>query len=150
MYLGSDILSWWHKRLLLWKPSYWRCLWVSYVCVWVCKYFIHTYINSSVFVIHHTVVCLPTGPWPHPKRVFHGVRASVSFNLQHPLFSLRSSRSCLHLLPRLYTTSILPSIFPSITCFRRQFVCVCLYILFKKICRLTFLETEVSVINYTN
>jgi len=33
-----------------------------------------------------------------------------------------SSSSCLLLLPRLTATSILPSIFPSITCFRRQFL----------------------------
>ena len=35
---------------------------------------------------------------------------------------LRSSSSCLRLLPLLPVTSILPSIFPSITCFRRQFL----------------------------
>ena len=37
-------------------------------------------------------------------------------------FSLRSSSACLHLLPRLPVTSILPSIFPSITCFVKQFL----------------------------
>jgi hypothetical protein len=46
-----------------------------------------------------------------------------SFNLQYPLFSLRSSSSCLHLLLHLPVTSILLSVFPSITCFRRQFLC---------------------------
>jgi len=35
--------------------------------------------------------------------------------------SSRSSSSCLRLLPRLVVTSIQPSIFLSITCFRRQF-----------------------------
>jgi hypothetical protein len=39
-----------------------------------------------------------------------------------PSFSLRLPSSHLHLLPRLPITSVLPSIFPSITCFRRQFV----------------------------
>jgi hypothetical protein len=51
------------------------------------------------------------------------VRSSASsFNLQYRLFSLRSSSSCLRLLPRLTVISILPSSFPSITCFIRQFV----------------------------
>ena len=48
-------------------------------------------------------------------------RASY-FYFQQPLFSLRSSSSCLRLLPRLPVTSILPSIFLSITCCRRQFL----------------------------
>jgi hypothetical protein len=39
-----------------------------------------------------------------------------------PIFSLRSPSSFLRLLPRLPVTSILPSMFPSITCLRRQFV----------------------------
>ena len=38
------------------------------------------------------------------------------------VFPLRSSSSCLPILPRLSVTSILPSIFPSLTCFRRQFL----------------------------
>ena len=48
-------------------------------------------------------------------------RAS-SFNWQYPLLSLRSSSSFLRLLPRLLVTSFCPFIFPSITCFRRQFL----------------------------
>ena len=48
-------------------------------------------------------------------------RAS-SFKWQYPLLSLRSSSSFLRLLPRLLVTSISPFIFPSITCFRRQFL----------------------------
>jgi hypothetical protein len=66
-------------------------------------------------------VRLMTGPRPLPSRVAHRVRSSVSsFNLQYPLFSLRSISSLLHLLRRLPVTCILPSIFPSITCFKRQ------------------------------
>jgi len=50
------------------------------------------------------------------------VRSSASyFNFQYPLLSLRSSSSSLRLLPRLPVTSVLHSIFPSITWFRRQF-----------------------------
>jgi hypothetical protein len=51
------------------------------------------------------------------------VRSSASsFNFQYFLFSLRSSSSCLRLLPRLLIIYLLPSNFPSITCFRRQFL----------------------------
>jgi hypothetical protein len=58
------------------------------------------------------------------KRFLHTVRSSASsFNYQHPLVSLRSSSSCLRLHPCLPFTSIVPSICPSITCFRRQFLC---------------------------
>jgi hypothetical protein len=45
-----------------------------------------------------------------------------SFDLQHPLVSLRSTSSCLLLLPRLRITHILPSIFPATTCLRRVFL----------------------------
>ena len=44
-----------------------------------------------------------------------------SFKWEYPLLSLRSS-SFLRLLPHLLVTSIFPFIFPSITCFRRQFL----------------------------
>jgi hypothetical protein len=37
-------------------------------------------------------------------------------------FLLRLCSSCVRLILRLPVTSILPSIFPSITCFRRQFL----------------------------
>ena len=71
----------------------------------------------------HSVFCLTTGPKPPPKRFFHIVRSRASsFKWEYPLLSLRSSRSFLRLLPRLLVTSISPFIFPSITCFRRQFL----------------------------
>jgi len=58
-----------------------------------------------------------TGPQPLPKRVLHRVRSSAScFSVQSLLVSLKSSSSCLRLLPCLSVTSIIPSIFPSITC----------------------------------
>ena len=65
-----------------------------------------------------------TGPKPPLKRFLHIVwsRAS-SFKWQYPLLSLRSSSSFLRLLPRLIVICISPFIFPSITCFRRQFLC---------------------------
>jgi hypothetical protein len=61
--------------------------------------------------------CLTTGPQPLP----HTSRSGAStINLHYPVVSLRSSSSCLRLLPRLLVTLTLPSIFPLITCFRRQ------------------------------
>jgi len=79
-------------------------------------------VSSFLYVIH-PAVCLTSGPQFLSKPVLHAVRNSASSsNLQYPLFSLRSSGSSLRLLPRLPITSILPSIFPSITCFRRQFL----------------------------
>jgi len=69
------------------------------------------------------VFCLTTGPMPPPKRCRHIVRSRASsFKWEYPLLSLRSSSSFLRLLPRLLATSISRFIFPSITCFRRQFL----------------------------
>jgi len=71
----------------------------------------------------HSVFCLTTGPKPPPKRCLHIVRSRASsFKWEYLLLSLRSSSSFLRLLPRLLVTSISPFIFPSITCFRRQFL----------------------------
>jgi hypothetical protein len=47
------------------------------------------------------------------------LRSNASyFSFQYPLVSLRPSSSCLRLLRCLHVTSILPSIFRSITCFK--------------------------------
>ena len=71
----------------------------------------------------HSVFCLTTGPKPPPKRCLHIVRSRASsFKWEYPLLTLRSSSSFLRLLPHLLATSISPFIFPSITCFRRQFL----------------------------
>jgi hypothetical protein len=71
----------------------------------------------------HSVFCLTTGPKPFPKQFLHIVRSRASsFKWEYPFLSLRSSSSFLRLLPRLLVTSISPFIFPSITCFRRQFL----------------------------
>ena len=77
------------------------------------------YIHHQYYYHHrHHHVCLTTGP----KRVLRRVKYSASFlNFQYLLVS-RSFSSCLCLLPCLPITYILPSIFPSIMCFRRQFL----------------------------
>jgi hypothetical protein len=68
-------------------------------------------------------VWLTTVPKPLPKRFLHTDWYRVSyFKWEYPLLSLMSSNSFLRLLPRLLVTSISPFIFPSITCFRRQFL----------------------------
>jgi hypothetical protein len=75
-----------------------------------------------IFSFIHSVICLTTGPKPLPKRFLHIVRSRASsFKWEYPHLSLRSSSSFLRLRPRLLVTSISPFIFPSITCFRRQF-----------------------------
>jgi len=81
------------------------------------------YIHSFTHSFIHSLFCLTTGPKPPPKWFLHTVRSRASsFKWEYPLLSLRSSNSFLHLLPRLLATSISPFIFPSITCFRRQFL----------------------------
>jgi hypothetical protein len=66
-----------------------------------------------------SVICQATGPKPLPKRFLHLMRSRASsFKLEYPLLSPGSSSNFLRLLPRLLFTSI----FPSITCFRRQFL----------------------------
>ena len=78
-----------------------------------------TFIHSFI----HSVFCLTTGSEPPPKRFLHTVRSRASsFKWEYPLLSLRSSSSFLRLLLRLLVTSIPSFIFPSITCFRRQFL----------------------------
>jgi len=70
-----------------------------------------------------SVICQTKGPKPLSKRFLHTVRSRFSsFNSQYPLLSLRSSSNFLRLLPRLPVTSICPFIFPSVTCFGRQFL----------------------------
>ena len=77
--------------------------------------------EAIIFI--HSVICLTTGPKPPEKRCRHIVRSRASpFKWEYTLLSLRASSSFLRLLPRLLATSISPFIFPSITCFRRQFL----------------------------
>ena len=86
-----------------------------------CAIYIYIYIY---IYISTSVICQTTGPKPLPKRFLHIVRSRASsFNWKYPLLSLRSSSSSLRFLPRLLVISICPFIFPSITCFRRQFLC---------------------------
>ena len=83
----------------------------------------HTHVLQVFSVFIHSVFCLTTGPKPPPKRFLHILRSrAFYFKWEYPLLSLSSSSRFLRLLPRLLVTSISPFIFPSITCFRRQFL----------------------------
>ena len=87
----------------------------------------YTHWNTAVYGFmgsyYYSVVCLTTGPKPLPKRFLYIVRSKASsFKWEYPLLSVRSSSIFFLLLPRLLVTSISPFIFPSITCFRRQFL----------------------------
>ena len=77
------------------------------------------FVNCHTKILH-SAVCIAAGPQTSPKRILPTLRSTASsFNLQYPFFPLRSYSSCLLLLPRLRVT-ILPYIFLSTTCFRRQ------------------------------
>ena len=81
---------------------------------------IHYFFDSFI----HRIVLLATGPCALQQRVPRRMRSNVScLKFQYYFFVLRSSSSCLGPLPRLLVYSILPSIFPSIKWFRRQFPC---------------------------
>jgi hypothetical protein len=79
--------------------------------------------TSANYVSSSSVICHTTGPQPLPKRFLHLMRSRASsFKLQYPLLSPRSSSNFLRLLPHLLVPCICPFIFPSKTCFRRQFL----------------------------
>ena len=72
---------------------------------------------------NHSAVCLTTSLQLLAQPVLQRVRSSVSFfGLQYPLVSARSFSTCLRLLPRLPAIAIIHYIFPSVTCFPRQFL----------------------------
>lgn len=75
------------------------------------------------YMLFPSVVCLTAGPQTLKKRLLYTVRSSASFfDFQDLLISLRPSSSCLRLNPRLPLSNILPPIFYSIKCFRKQFL----------------------------
>ena len=102
------------------RPPIWWSSLTAPVSILKCEYVHHHHHHCRC----HHAVCLKTGSQPFPQRVLHTVRSiASSFNLQYPLFSLRSSSSCLLLITCLLVTSILHSIFVSLTYFRRLFLC---------------------------
>jgi hypothetical protein len=95
-------------------------------CHLVAGYVLFRVFPSLIFIhnsLIHLAICPTTRPKLLPKRALHIARSRASSSIcEYPLLSLRSSSSCLHLLPRLPVTSIIPFTFPSITCRRRQFL----------------------------
>ena len=84
---------------------------------------IYLFIYLFIYSFIHSIICLTTVPQPLPKPVLHTVRSSASSsNFQYPHVSLTIFSSCLRLLPRLSVTYNLSYIFPSRTCFRKQFL----------------------------
>jgi hypothetical protein len=77
--------------------------------------------NRWKIYIDSSVACFTSSPWPFSKRFLRMRSSASSFNFQYPLFSSRSSSSCLRFLPRLTVTSTLSSNLPSITWFWKQF-----------------------------
>jgi len=75
----------------------------------------HLYTNVYSRGQLHSFSSLPhDGPQPVPNPVLHRVRSTASsYNLRYLLVSLRSSRPCLRLLPRLSLTFVLLCVFPS-------------------------------------
>ena len=74
-------------------------------------------LRCCLYSFIQSVFCLKTGPYPLPKRVLYTVQAiAFYFSSQYPLVSLRSSSSCLRLLPRLPIIVALLSILPSKMC----------------------------------
>ena len=93
------------------------CFMTSYLHMQYRKYIL--LVNSFI----HLVFCLTTRPKPLPKRALHIVRSRASsFKWEYPPLFLRSSSSFLRLLLCLPVTYIPPSIFPSLTLCRRQFL----------------------------
>ena len=65
--------------------------------------------NSGTVCTVNITLRLKACPRPLPKPVLHSVRSSASsFRLQYLLLTLKSSSSCLRLLPRLLVTCIRP------------------------------------------
>jgi len=112
--------------MLVWSCVSWNCVTSGSVRITnFTPVILHSVLSPNFLVLSfiHPAAGLTKGPWPLPNTVHHTVRSSASpFNLQCPLFALRSSSSSVRFLPRLPVTSILPPIFISITCFRRLFL----------------------------
>jgi len=93
------------------KGEFWG-IWNAFIILFTCA--------CTVFSTH-SFICLTTGPYTPQKRVLRRVRPSaLSCNFHYLLIFLRSPSRWSRLLPRLLVTSILPSIFPSVTYLLRK------------------------------
>jgi hypothetical protein len=107
---------------------------------------------NFITIFIHSVVRLSTRPEPLQKRFLNRYQCSAfSFKFQHPPSFERPSSSSLCFVSRLSFTSILPSVFPSVTCFRMQFLRkmlpTYLAFLFFIVCRIFLSEILLSLLN---
>jgi hypothetical protein len=87
------------------------------------KFLIFCDFHSFHSFIHSFIRNLTIGTQPLPKGVLHTVQSSASSStLPYLLFSLKSSSRCVLIISRVPVTCIFPFVFPSITCFRKQFL----------------------------
>ena len=102
----------------------------TYIHIHICIYiYIHIYIYICVCVYKHTHTHTHTHMYFIPLSILRQVSSlfQSEFSTEcDPVLSFQipvSPSSCFCRLPRLPVTSILPCIFPSITCLRRQLLC---------------------------
>ena len=125
-----------------------KMLWKWEVCNVCCKYL------WPEFNVAHSFFSLSNDrSVASSKRVIHRVRSGASsFNFHYSVVSVKSSSSCLRLLPRPPVTCI-PFIFLTIMCFRRQFLCKMwsgqLAFLLFVVCR-TFLSSSTLCLRFTH
>jgi len=96
------------KKCLQTKKAYFSCTDITCCIVFYFQVFIMRYDRSTA-----------SSKASRPQRAIWCFLFPI---LVSSLFSLRSSSSCLPLLPRLHAISLIPLIFPSIPCLRRQFL----------------------------
>ena len=131
------ILLFTHHQYIFWakKIVYTRCFTLDSLGDRQRGKYIYTKIDTQVIIVlnilrwsfvHsfiHSLRSLSYGRSKASSKTSSPHRSSASsFNLNHFLFFLRPCNSCLRLLPRLPLSSILPSMFPTITCFRSRFL----------------------------
>jgi len=82
-----------------------------------------THATLSLAIIHSFRSLSDARSTASPKRVLNWMRSSASSSsIQYTPSALRSFNNCLRPLPCPPVTFILPSIFPSVKCFRKQFL----------------------------
>ena len=89
---------------------------------------IHSFIHSihSINSFHsfiHSVVCLSTGPWPLPQPVLDRLQSSFPFSIFSILCFTEGHPEASYIFFLIFSSPVvLHHVFPSITCFRRQFL----------------------------
>jgi ABC-type multidrug transport system fused ATPase/permease subunit len=124
-FVRSVVLSFIHSFIHSFFLSFFHSFVLSFILS-----FIHSFILSFVLSFVRSFVRSFARSWagvPYdrstassPRRLLRVRSSARCFKFQYLLFPLKSSSSCWRLSPRDPVPFIFPSIFPSITCFRRQ------------------------------